>query len=130
MLGLCCDRFGLSHASAQSGREALEAAIASWFDVILMDIFMPGMDGIAATRAIRALPGPICAVPIIAVTTAASPGAVMRYLDCGMTDVVPKPVNPARLAEAMSAALAQARRDIRAARASTAAARSAARLRA
>ena len=76
------------------------------FDVVLMDIFMPRMDGIAATRAIRALPAPTCTVPIIAVTPAAPPGMVASYLASGMTDVVPKPINPARLAEALSIALA------------------------
>jgi DNA-binding response OmpR family regulator len=69
------------------------------------------MDGMAATRAIRALPAPISAVPIIAVTPAAAPGEVVRYLDSGMTDVVPKPINLSRLAEALSAAFAQAGRD-------------------
>ena len=113
MLGLCCDQFGVFHESVGSGSEAVDAARSGRFDVILMDIFMPGMDGMAATRAIRALPGPGSAAPIIAVTTAAAPGEVLRYLDCGMTDVVSKPINPSRLAHAMSAALAQGRRDMR-----------------
>ena len=108
LLGLCCDQFGLIHECVENGREAVEAAESGRFDVVLMDIFMPRMDGMAATRAIRALPGPIAAVPIIAVTPAAAPGEVVRYLACGMTDVVPKPVVAARLAQALSAALAQA----------------------
>jgi CheY-like chemotaxis protein len=106
MLGLCCDQFALEHECVENGREAVEAAQSGRFDVVLMDIFMPRMDGIAATRAIRALPGPVSAVPIIAVTPAAAPGEVIRYLACGMTDVVPKPVQSSRLAEALSAALA------------------------
>lgn len=111
MLGVCCDQFGLLHECVENGREAVEAVQSGRFDVILMDIFMPRMDGMAATRAIRALPAPICAVPIIAVTPAAAPGEVVRYLDSGMTDVVPKPINPSRLAEALSAAFAQAGSD-------------------
>ncbi len=107
MLGLCCDQFGLSHEPAENGREALEAAQSGRFDVVLMDIFMPRMDGMAATRAIRALPEPVGAVPIIAVTPAAAPGEIVRYLSCGMTDVVSKPINPSRLAEALAAALAK-----------------------
>ncbi|MEJ0064887.1 MAG: response regulator [Caulobacteraceae bacterium] len=89
----------------ENGREALEAVESGRFDVVLMDIFMPRMDGMAATRAIRALPEPVGAVPIIAVTPAAAPGEVLRYLACGMTDVVPKPINPTRLAEALTAVL-------------------------
>ena len=108
MLGVCCDQFGLLHECVENGLEAVEAMQSGRFDVILMDIFMPRMDGMAATRAIRALPAPICAVPIIAVTPAAAPGEVLRYLDSGMTDVVPKPINLSRLAEALSAAFAQA----------------------
>ncbi len=113
MLGLCCDRFGLLHEAVDSGREAVEAARSGRFDAILMDIFMPGMDGMAATHSIRALTGRPASVPIIAVTTAADPGVVLRYLACGMTDVVAKPINAARLAEALSAALTPARRNSR-----------------
>lgn len=113
VLGLYCDRFGLSHEAVESGREAVEAARSGRFDAILMDIFMPGMDGMTATRNIRALSAPVAAVPIIAVTTAAEPGLVLRYLDCGMTDVVPKPINATRLAEALSEALARPMRNRR-----------------
>jgi len=107
MLGLCCDQFALAHECVANGREAVEAAQSGRFDVVLMDIFMPRMDGMAATRAIRALPGPVSAVPIIAVTPNAAPGEVVRYLACGMTDVVAKPVQISRLAQALSAALTQ-----------------------
>ena len=120
MLAVCCEQFGVAHEWAADGREAVEIAGTGRFDVILMDILMPRMDGIAATRAIRALPEPVSQVPIIAVTTAAAPGEVLRYLACGMTDVVSKPVNPARLAEAMTAALAPARRRRKAAAAEAA----------
>ena len=111
LLSLYCDRFGLAHESAENGREAVEAAQSGRFDVILMDILMPGMNGVDATRAIRALPGPVSSVPIIAVTTAAEPGAVKLYLASGMTGVVPKPINATQLADTLSAAFAQARRD-------------------
>jgi CheY-like chemotaxis protein len=107
MLGLCCDQFGLFHECVENGREAVEAARSGRFDVVLMDIFMPRMDGMAATRAIRGLPHPVGAIPIIAVTPTAAPGEVLRYLASGMTDVVAKPINPGRLAEALSAALAK-----------------------
>jgi len=113
LLGLCCDQFGLPHESVDCGHGAVQAARSGRFDVILMDIFMPRMDGMAATQAIRALPAPISAMPIIAVTTAAGPGETLRYRTCGMTDVVAKPINAARLIEALSAAFDQVKRDRR-----------------
>ena len=106
LLGVLCEQLGLQHEPAENGYEALEAARSGRFDLMLMDILMPRMDGMAATRAIRALPGPIADVPIIAVTTAAAPGEVLRYLSVGMNDVVAKPVNRERLAEAIATALA------------------------
>ena len=116
VLGLYCDQFGVAHEAVESGYEAVEAASSGRFDVILMDIFMPRMDGMAATRAIQALPGSAAATPIIAVTTAAGPGEALRYLSCGMIDVVAKPINVSRLAEALSGAFAQASRARRSSR--------------
>src|SRR5580693_1428736 len=83
MLGICCDQFGLAHECVENGLEAVEAVRSGRFDVVLMDIFMPRMDGVAATHAIRAFPAPLGAVPIIAVTPAAPPGMVTRYLASG-----------------------------------------------
>ena len=113
LLGLRCDVFGLAHESVENGRLAVEAARSGRFDVILMDIFMPGMDGMAATLAIRALDGPIGAMPIIAVTTATGPGEVLRYKACGMSDVVAKPIVAMRLAEALREAFDQIKRERR-----------------
>jgi CheY-like chemotaxis protein len=106
LLGLLCEQLGLQHEPAENGYEAVDGACSGRFDLVLMDILMPKMDGMAATRAIRALPGPAAEVPIIAVTTAAAPGEVLRYLSVGMNDVVAKPVNRERLAEAIATALA------------------------
>jgi CheY-like chemotaxis protein len=106
LLGLLCEQLGLQHEPAENGYEALEGASSGRFDLILMDILMPRMDGMAAARAIRALPGPDAEIPIIAVTTAAAPGEVLRYLSVGMNDVVAKPVIRERLAEAIATALA------------------------
>ncbi|HEY1427326.1 MAG TPA: response regulator [Caulobacteraceae bacterium] len=109
LLGIVCDQLGFQHEPAENGYEAVEAARSGRFDIVLMDILMPRMDGMSATRAIRALPGRASQVPIVAVTTAAAPGEVLRYLSCGMNDVVPKPVERTRLAEAMRGALEAAR---------------------
>jgi CheY-like chemotaxis protein len=106
LLGVLCEQLGFQHEPAENGYEALDAAQSGRFDIVLMDILMPRMDGIAATRAIRALPGPVGEIPIVAVTTAAAPGEVLRYLSCGMNDVVAKPVERSRLEEAITAALA------------------------
>jgi CheY-like chemotaxis protein len=110
VLGMFCDQFGVGHEAVEGGREAVEAARSGRFDVILMDILMPGMDGMAAARAIRALPGPACATPIIAVTTAADPGDALRYRDYGMNDLVAKPIVASRLMQALELAVANARR--------------------
>ena len=61
-------------------------------DVILMDIQMPVMDGMTATRHIRAMPGPASAVPIVALTAAVEPGQEAACLAAGMDGFVPKPI--------------------------------------
>ncbi|KQP41864.1 PAS domain S-box protein [Methylobacterium sp. Leaf106] len=61
------------------------------FDLVLMDVQMPGMDGLAATRLIRALPAPACAVPIIAMTANVLPEKVASLTAAGMDDHVGKP---------------------------------------
>jgi CheY-like chemotaxis protein len=119
LLAMFCEQFGIAHDCVEGGREAVAAASSGRFDAILMDIFMPRMDGMIATRAIRALAEPAASIPIIAVTTAAEPGEVLRYLDCGMNDVVAKPIIASRLMEALSSALAERRRTLRASKAKT-----------
>ncbi len=66
---------------------------------------MPRMDGMEATRTIRAMAGPAGKVPIIALTANADPDDAKAYLACGMASVVEKPIKPERLLEAMTAAL-------------------------
>ena len=110
VLGVCCEHFGVSFEAVDSGRGAVEAVRSGRFDLVFMDILMPGMDGVAATRAIRALPGPAAHVPIIAVTTAAEPMDLLHYRANGITDVVPKPIEVSRLMNALNSAVAEARR--------------------
>ena len=62
-----------------------------------MDVSMPAMDGLTATREIRKLPGAISRVPIIALTAHAMPGDRDRFLGGGMNDYVSKPIHPTQL---------------------------------
>lgn len=89
------ERAGHCIHTAVDGLRALERARAEEFDVVLMDVQMPVMDGMEATRRLRAdetLAGRI-RVPVIAMTAYAMEGDRERILAAGMTDYVPKPVN-------------------------------------
>jgi CheY-like chemotaxis protein len=102
-----CEMFDCTCESANDGAEAVEAARAGRYDLILMDIKMPVMDGVAATRAIRALGGPASQVPIIALTANAEPEDAEGYLAAGMNGVVEKPMKPEHLLAALQAALGE-----------------------
>ena len=78
---------------AYNGVDAVLAARRSRFDIILMDVMMPGMDGPTATREIRGLPDEAAATPIIALTANAMAGDRERYLAAGMNAYVSKPIN-------------------------------------
>ena len=90
--------------SAPDGKAAVAAARAGGYDLVLMDVMMPEMDGLAATRAIRALPPPLGEVPILGLT--ANPEYAAAGGDAGMTGFVSKPFTPADLKESVAAALA------------------------
>jgi signal transduction histidine kinase/DNA-binding NarL/FixJ family response regulator len=96
------ERFGHDAVIVSNGQEALAAAAGSGFHVVLMDLHMPVMDGLAATRAIRALDGPAAGVPIIALTADAMDGGRDHCLAMGIDDYVTKPVEPRELAAALA----------------------------
>ena len=87
------------------GAAALNAVKAGDFDLVLMDMHMPEMDGISATQRIRALDAPVAAIPIIAATAGAMAEDIERCLAAGMNDFVPKPIDPISLAHAMARVL-------------------------
>ena len=88
---------GAQVESARDGQEAVEkfqASASGYFELILMDVQMPVMDGYAATRAIRALDRPDAAtVPILAMTANAFAEDVARSEACGMNGHISKPID-------------------------------------
>jgi two-component system, sensor histidine kinase len=99
---------GITLTFAENGREAVEAWKAGQFDLILMDVQMPEMDGPTATRIIREQERAECRprTPIIALTANAMLHQVRDYLEAGMDDHCAKPIQPQKLFEAMMSALA------------------------
>ncbi|PZN99227.1 MAG: hypothetical protein DCF28_13280 [Alphaproteobacteria bacterium] len=87
------------------GQQALEAARGGGYDLILMDVQMPVMDGMQATRAIRALPGAAGTVPIVALTANVQVEQVARCLEAGMDAHLGKPIHVAELLMTVCAAL-------------------------
>jgi signal transduction histidine kinase/DNA-binding response OmpR family regulator/HPt (histidine-containing phosphotransfer) domain-containing protein len=94
-----------------NGEEAVAAARQGGFDLILMDIQMPVLDGVGAIRRIRAMPEPLCSVPILALTADAIAGAEERYLAMGVDAYLAKPITPTALQAAL-ARLTARRRDM------------------
>ena len=107
-------RLGAAVDVAGHGREAVEMAGRAPYDAVLMDVQMPVMDGLAATRAIRALPGG-ADVPIIALTAHALAEDRDRCLAAGMNDYLTKPIDPERLLAALGQWIAPAANGIAAA---------------
>ncbi len=92
---------------AEDGAEAYKIAEAARFDVILMDIQMPNIGGIEATRMIQTGTGPNANTPIIAITANAMAGDKETYLAAGMCGFVSKPINPKDLIMEISKATAR-----------------------
>ena len=91
------EALGAEGVACEGGAEAVEAVQAEAYDLVLMDVSMPGMDGMEATRIIRALPGRTAATPIVALTANVMTHQRQAYLSAGMDGVVAKPFSPADL---------------------------------
>jgi CheY-like chemotaxis protein/HPt (histidine-containing phosphotransfer) domain-containing protein len=95
----------------EGGAEAVEAVARKDFDVVLMDVRMPGMDGLEATRRIRALAGPRRRVPIVGLTAQVFTEQVERCSQAGMDSYLAKPFGPDTLLAALTRAMTIADKD-------------------
>jgi signal transduction histidine kinase/CheY-like chemotaxis protein len=93
-------------AKAASGREALEAMAAEPFDLVLLDIQMPGMTGIEVLEILRGQSGPNRHAPVVALTADVTSGGRDRYLTLGFTEHAAKPIQIQELMEAIGRAMA------------------------
>lgn len=95
------EKIGHTVLSASNGEEVLEVLKDNAVDIILMDVQMPRMDGVQASRAIRTgeVPGADTEVPIVALTAYAMHGDRERFLEAGMNDYLSKPYEMEHLAE-------------------------------
>ena len=98
-MGVLLQRLGCDTTFCEDGQQALALVQDSLFDLVLMDVNMPVMDGLTATRAMRALTLPMAAVPIIIVTADVHQEAREAALQAGATDFLPKPVQIAAFRE-------------------------------
>jgi CheY-like chemotaxis protein len=98
-----CDLFDHTSETAASAAEAVAALRRSRFDVVVMNVQMPDMGGLDALAAIRGLPAPTGATPIIALATRAD--EAQRWLAAGVAGMLAKPVTAARLFAAIQSVM-------------------------
>ncbi|KQW69463.1 hypothetical protein ASE17_11440 [Phenylobacterium sp. Root77] len=91
------EKLGAVVETAADGYLGVEAAGRGAFDLILMDVQMPGIDGLEAARQIRAMGGAVAATPIVALTANVLAHQRTAYLEAGMDGVVGKPISPTAL---------------------------------
>jgi len=98
-------RLGHQVDVVSDGRQVVEAVQKVPYDLVLMDVEMPELDGPSATRAIRRLDGPVSRLPIIALTANAMAGAREEYLAAGMNGYVAKPIKLRELLAAIAGSI-------------------------
>jgi len=109
-VGILLERMHCQSTFCENGQLALDMVQREKFDLVLMDLHMPVMDGLAATRAIRALSTPVKNIPIIALTADAMNNAQEEALSAGVNFFVTKPVHMSRLQEAIDRCMALQRK--------------------
>jgi signal transduction histidine kinase/ActR/RegA family two-component response regulator len=106
LLSILLEKIGHIATFAQNGQVALdkiaEQSADKSFDLILMDIHMPVMDGISCTRAIRLLPPPICHTPIVVISADVMTDVHDKAMAAGVNDFISKPIQMARLLDVMN----------------------------
>jgi CheY-like chemotaxis protein len=100
------EREGLQVVAVENGRLAVEAMRRNSFDVVLMDVMMPEMDGLTATMLIRAMGGAAATVPIIGLTANSGREDEANCLAAGMDRFETKPINRQRLMTIIAGVLA------------------------
>ena len=110
-LGLILSPLEAELVEAETGADALEALAGQPFDLVLMDLNMPGLDGREATRRLRARGGLNQSVPVVAVTASAAERELSDCLAAGMNGHVVKPIDAQQLYAVMEAVLAPAAAD-------------------
>jgi CheY-like chemotaxis protein len=94
---LMLEPLGFVIEQAIDGSEAIQACMNTPFDLILMDVRMPGVDGLEASRVIRGTGGPNCRTPILAFTADVGPGSETAFNSAGINDVIVKPFSESEL---------------------------------
>ncbi len=106
LIGAYLDEFGLTHEMVESGGAAVMSLASKFYDLVLMDIMMPDLDGIETTKRIRSLHAPSSEVPIVALVAPAMKGDCGAYLSAGMDAYVSKPIRGRELYAALAPILA------------------------
>jgi CheY-like chemotaxis protein len=108
--GAMLDAGGFGHTCVKTATEAIASLENEKFHMILMDVRMPGIDGLEATRKIRALEGPRGQVPVVAMTAQDSPEQLAKCREAGMDSFLAKPFDTDALYAAVAAACLTPRR--------------------
>jgi two-component system, sensor histidine kinase len=106
LIGAYLDEFGLTYEMVETGASAIMALASNSYDLVLMDIMMPELDGVQTTQRCRLLHGPAAEVPIIALTAKAMKGDREKFLASGMNGYVSKPIRGRELHVALAPFLA------------------------